>query len=223
MQDYYTRKLAAERLRLCYEIAPSRVKRYLEAEVNFVLHKMQANDRVLELGCGYGRVLSSLAPKAKLVIGIDTAFDSLILAKQMLRTASNVKLIQATAADTGFKDGQFEAVVCIQNGISAFKVSPLKLLREAVRVTCTGGTVLFSSYAEAFWPHRLQWFQIQAERGLIGEIDHDATGDGVIVCKDGFRASTFRPEQFAQLAAVLDMEPNMTEVDDSSLFCELQL
>ena len=39
MPGYYTEKLAAERLRACYDLAPSRTKTYLEAEIDFVLAK----------------------------------------------------------------------------------------------------------------------------------------------------------------------------------------
>jgi len=77
MDRYYSEKLSANRLRLCYEVAPSRVKRYLEAEIAFVLDKMKPASLVLELGCGYGRVLQKLAAKARMAVGIDTLHHSL--------------------------------------------------------------------------------------------------------------------------------------------------
>ncbi len=52
---YYSTHLAAERLRRCYEIAPTRVRRYLRAEIDFVLSRSGPAADVLELGCGYGR------------------------------------------------------------------------------------------------------------------------------------------------------------------------
>jgi 2-polyprenyl-6-hydroxyphenyl methylase/3-demethylubiquinone-9 3-methyltransferase len=78
-----------------------------------------------------------------------------------------------------------------------------------------------SSYAERFWSDRLEWFEAQAAAGLIGPIDHAATRDGVIMCKDGFKATTMRPRDFAELAARLDLDAAITEVDESSLFCEI--
>ena len=83
--------------------------------------------------------------------------------------------------------------------------------------------VLFSSYSHRFWVERLKWFEIQAKEGLIGEIDYHATGNGVIVCKDGFRATTVDAGRFRSLAAALGLVPNIIEVDGSSLFCELAL
>jgi 2-polyprenyl-6-hydroxyphenyl methylase/3-demethylubiquinone-9 3-methyltransferase len=214
MSDYYSEKLSAERLQKVYEVAPPRVKQYLEAEIKFVLDHIKPSDRVLELGCGYGRVLGRLAQKASCTIGIDTSFSSLLLTD---RKQTPVALMDAT--NTGFCDDVFDVVVCTQNGISAFHVDQRRLIKEALRVTRSDGTVLFSSYSEKFWDARLEWFELQAQHGLLGEIDYEATGDGVIVCKDGFRATTVIPDQFIELTSVLDITPMIEEVDGSSIFC----
>jgi 2-polyprenyl-6-hydroxyphenyl methylase/3-demethylubiquinone-9 3-methyltransferase len=221
MHGYYSQKLSAERLRLCYEVAPPRVQRYLEAEIEFVLERTEPPALVLELGCGYGRVLQRLVAKAKTVVGIDSSHESLRLAREMMRGVPSCHLFEMDAVELGFRDRQFDLVVCIQNGISAFRVDPGRLIEEAVRVTRAGKRVLFSSYSEHFWEDRLHWFRIQSKYGLIGEIDEDATGGGVIVCKDGFRASTVGPDDFISLISDLDIVPEITEVNGSSIFCEI--
>ena len=53
-----------------------------------------------------------------------------------------------------FRDGGFDVVVCIQNGISAFHVDRRLLIERAVRLARQGGQVLFSTYSERFWPDR---------------------------------------------------------------------
>jgi 2-polyprenyl-6-hydroxyphenyl methylase/3-demethylubiquinone-9 3-methyltransferase len=221
MPGYYDDKLSAERLLRCYEIAPPRVKQYLEAEVEHVLQKIRRGDLVLELGCGYGRVLRRLASKAGSAIGIDTSFASLRLAQDMLHDLSNCQLISMNALHLAFSDWTFDLVACIQNGISAFHVDQKELIREAIRVAKPGGVVLFSSYSDKFWNDRLQWFRLQSEAGLLGELDPEKTGDGVIVCKNGFTGTTVRPEQFLSLTAGLNVDVELVEVDESSLFCEI--
>ena len=79
---YYEEKLSALRLKQCYEIAPRRVQQYLEAEINHVLDRTRPEDHLLELGCGYGRVLPPLAEKAGFVIGIDTSHPNLLLGQE---------------------------------------------------------------------------------------------------------------------------------------------
>ena len=222
MGRYYSQKISGERQRLCYEIAPPRVKHYLEAEIEFLLDKIKPPDLVLELGCGYGRVLCRLLSKVNTVVGIDTSFTSISLARNDLCKNPHCDLFVMDAIELGFRDRQFDMVACIQNGISAFGVDQRKLIEEALRVTQSGGKVLFSSYSERFWEDRLDWFRLQSQKKLIGKIDDEATGYGVIVCKDGFKASTVGPDDFIKLTSDLDIDPVITEVDNSSVFYELR-
>ena len=217
-KKYYDEKLTANKLKRCYEIAPLRIQQYLEAEVNHVLQKINPGDFVLELGCGYGRILPSLAQKTDLVIGIDTSLQSLTRAKEMTQCIQNCYLMGMDAVQLAFANQTFDVVVCIQNGISAFHVNKTDLIRESIRVTKPGGTVLFSSYSDKFWSHRLHWFQLQSDARLIGEIDSEKTRDGIIICKDGFTATTINKEQFRALTRRFHVKTNIIEVDESSLF-----
>ncbi|MCK4359095.1 MAG: class I SAM-dependent methyltransferase [Candidatus Cloacimonetes bacterium] len=223
MRNYYSKKLSSSNLQKCYEIAPLQVKKYLEAEIVFVLKHINSEDKVLELGCGYGRVLQRLVEKAKKVIGIDTSRESLQFARKMIMYNNSLELFEMNAIDIYFEDGDFDVVICIQNGISAFHVDKEKLIKEAVRVTRSGGKVLFSSYSEKFWEDRLEWFQLQAEHDLIGEIDYEKTGNGVIVCKDGFRATTVSTDEFLYLTKNMNVNTKIIEVDNFSIFCLLKV
>ncbi|MCX6833914.1 MAG: class I SAM-dependent methyltransferase [candidate division Zixibacteria bacterium] len=221
--DYYDKKLGAKKLRRVYEIAPPRVKQYLEAEVRHVLSLVRPGGIVLELGCGYGRVLKQLALQAGELYGVDTSVASLVLARSVLSEYENVFLAQMNAAHLAFRDHCFDLVVCIQNGISAFHVDQRQLIQESMRVTKPGGLILFSSYSHKFWDHRLHWFELQVQHGLLGEIDYEKTGHGVMVCKDGFTATTVEEHRFMELCQDLSTQVNVVEVDDSSLFCEIRL
>lgn len=221
MENYYTKSLNSNSLRKCYEIAPIRVKQYLEAEIDFVLSKINKNTTVLDLGCGYGRVTKRLLDKAKKVTGIDISKDNIDLAKQLYSDRNKCEFYIMNALNLDFENKSFDLVICIQNGISAIKVSPEELVKEAIRVTKKGGVVLFSSYSEKIWEDRLNWFEIQAKQGLIGEIDYKATKNGNIVCKDGFTATTFTEEDFDKLTSNFNVNTRIYEVDNSSLFCEM--
>jgi 2-polyprenyl-6-hydroxyphenyl methylase/3-demethylubiquinone-9 3-methyltransferase len=215
----YLEKLSAEKLKRCYEIAPPRVQQYLRAETEFVLKNIRPGDVVLDLGCGYGRTMRTFAHKAGFVVGIDISCSSLLLGQSYLRLTRNRLLLEMDAAKLAFFEGTFDAVVCIQNGISAFHRDPCRLFQESVRVAKPSGVVLFSTYSEKFWDHRLEWFRKQAEEGLLGEIVEERTGNGVIVCRDGFQASTCTGKQFRDWAAQLPVSFEIIEVDQSSLFC----
>jgi 2-polyprenyl-6-hydroxyphenyl methylase/3-demethylubiquinone-9 3-methyltransferase len=175
----------------------------------------------VELGCGYGRVIRELERKASYVLGIDTCRESLMLAKRLLGMNPKCGLAQMDATNLALRDGEFDLVVCVQNGIAAFAVDQERLVGEAIRVLSRGGKALFSSYSDRFWDDRLAWFDIQAEHGLIGEIDRRATHDGVIVTRDGFRAGTVSSDAFRILSLKYGITPRIVEVDGSSVFCEM--
>lgn len=221
MSGYYAEKLSGRRLKLCYELATPRVRQYLEAEIRHVLSRVRPTDMVLELGCGYGRVALRLAEVVQRVVGIDTVGESLEVARELASLNSRCEFLNMDALDLQFAAGKFDAVICVQNGICAFGVNQEALLKEALRVTRSRGIVLFSTYSDRFWRHRLAWFQAQAEADLIGPIDHAASGDGVIVCKDGFRAGRLTPEDWRLLCSGVGCDPETTEVDESSVFCEI--
>ena len=220
--DLYRETLSGSRLKACYDLAPIRVRRYLEAEVDHVLSRIGPDDRVLDLGCGYGRTVLKFARKARLVVGIDTSMASLRFGWPSLRNLGNISLMQMDASRLSFTDGSFSITACIQNGISVFRTDPRLLIRESLRATRAGGRVLFSTYSPKFWEHRLDWFQKQADAGLIGEIDFERTGDDVIVCKDGFRAGILSPEQWTALISDFNVPSTTVEVDGSSLFFEIE-
>lgn len=222
MSSYYSEKLAGERLQRCYQLAPPPVQRYLASEIEQVRQWIGPDSCVLELGCGYGRVIREIASAAKLVVGIDLSLPNLAMARHYLEGQGNVVLALMNAVKPAIPEAAFDLVCCIQNGISAFQVDQRCLLATAVRATAPGGVALFSSYAEAFWEQRLHWFRIQAAHGLIGEIDEAATGNGVIVCRDGFRATTVSPERMAELAHGLGVRSRIETVVGASVICTIE-
>jgi ubiquinone/menaquinone biosynthesis C-methylase UbiE len=222
MPDYYAHNLFGKNLKKCYDIAPPRVAQYLQAEITYVIEQVAGSNRVLELGCGYGRVLTQVSPHVNELIGIDTSVKTLQFAKEYLKV-SNYVCIAMDASQLGIASHTFDAVFCIQNGISAFKVDSKQLVQEAIRVTRKGGVILFSTYSPQFWKHRLHWFRLQSEAGLIGEIDESKTKDGKIVCKDGFRATYITADQFTKLFDTYNTRVSITEVDESSVFCVVKV
>jgi SAM-dependent methyltransferase len=220
MESYYARKLSAERLALCYKVAPPRVVQYLNAEIEYSQHLINSGDRVLELGCGYGRVLKEIARTGCTIIGIDISLESLVWGK------INGYCFPAVVMDSsllGFQEDTFDCVLCIQNGLSAFKTEPSAIIAETLRVVKPGGIAVFSSYSDNFWTDRLEWFRIQSRFGLVGEIDEEKTCDGRIVCKDGFVATTIRPADLLSITKKLGVNVIIKEVDRSSIFFIIQV
>ena len=102
MTNYYSKSLHSNRLKKCYDVAPERVKQFLEAEIDFVLDKTMVDAIVLDLGCGYGRVTTRLAAKANAVVGIDISGENLRLAGKMAGNSRESPILKGNQQETMF-------------------------------------------------------------------------------------------------------------------------
>ncbi|MFA0889091.1 MAG: class I SAM-dependent methyltransferase [Synergistales bacterium] len=220
-KNYYADSLNSANLFQVYETGIERVRRYLDEEIEFVRKNLHGRERILELGAGYGRIMKKLAPHAGSIVGIDISEDSIAFGKEYLKNTPNCSLLTMDGHRIEFSD-EFDVVICLQNGLSAMKGNPLNLVRRSMAALTPGGKAYFSSYSRRFWEVRLAWFLEQASRGLLGEIDMEKTGDGKIVCRDGFTATTFSASDLAELGEKIGCAYHIEEVDESSLFLVLE-
>lgn len=216
-ENYYAQNLNAQKLYQVYQTRYARVRQYFESEISFVKNYLRGTEHVLELGAGYGRIVKELAPSCKSIVGIDISKDNVELGKEYLSDTPNAQLMVMDAHNLQFGE-LFDVVLCLQNGLSAMKVEPVEFIKKVSDLLPHKGKAFFSSYSTKFWDHRLLWFQEQSEKGLLGEIDMEKTKDGVIVCKDGFRATTHSPEDMDWFGKTSGLAYEVTEVDESSIF-----
>lgn len=221
MGNYYAEGLNSAKLFRVYDTKLERVRRYLREEISFVRRELEGNEKILELGCGYGRIMRELAPYADFIVGIDISTNSVRFGEEFLKDLPNCEIRVMDAHDLSFGP-VFDVVLCLQNGISAIKGEADHLVAQSLRVLVPGGKAYFSTYSASFWDHRLAWFREQADKGLIGQIDEEKTRNGNIVCKDGFTATTFSPEDLEILAQRTGCRYGMEEIDASSLFLILE-
>ena len=214
--NYYDSKLNAQKLFMVYETKIPRVEQYLNAEIDYVRRSLKGTENVLELGAGYGRIVKELAPSCISILGIDISEDNVKFGNEYLKNTSNAKMMVMDVHNLTIKDS-FDVILCLQNGLSAMKIT-FDTVKNIMNLVSSGGKIFFSSYSEKFWDVRLQWFQEQASKGLLGEIDIEKTKNGIIVCKDGFEATTASPEYFKEIGESLGYPFEIKEIDESSLF-----
>ena len=104
----------------------------------------RAEGRVLEVACGAGLALGSLADGADRAIGLDGAERPLHVADRRLGARANVGLCAGDAASLPFRDGSFDAIWCIGalHPMPAWRVA----IAEIGRVLRPGGTLRFLVY-----------------------------------------------------------------------------
>ena len=217
---YYSQNLNAKRLYEVYQTRYPEVKAYLKSEISFVRSGLCSTDHVLELGAGYGRIMKELASSCKSIYGIDISQDNVTFGQEYLQEVPNAKLIAMDAhkIEPEAFEVPLQSVLCLQNALSSMKVEPFSYVHKMMTLLSPGGRAWISTYNPKFWPHRLAWFQEQAEKGLLGEIDTELTKDGTIACKDGFESLSHSPEQLAEIGKASSYPFDVQEVDGSSVF-----
>lgn len=216
--NYYTNSLNAQRLWQVYDTAIPRISEYLQRETAFVRDRLKKTDAVLEIAAGYGRIMKELAPFVGSITGIEISGGNVHFGGGYLKNIANTELLVMDAHNIDY-DSCFDAVLCLQNGLSAIRADvPEAFAAKVIRALKIGGKAYFSTYHPNFWEQRIEWFQEQASKGLIGELDMEKTKNGVIICKDGFRATTHSITDLEKIGRSTNCGWQIFEVDDSSIF-----
>lgn len=104
---------------------------------------LQSNDRVLDLGCGTGRLGSLLSDRSR-VVGVDVSLPMLKRAQWAVQPP--MSLVQGSAFRLPFADGQFWAVV---SGFVLRNLFDLEgAFSEVQRVVRPGGSIAFFDATE---------------------------------------------------------------------------
>jgi len=103
---------------------------------------------ILEAGCGEGLFLlkaASLKPQVR-IFGVDTDLDKLFYARSKFeeKKLRNIRLCYSDAAHIPFKEGLFDAVVCINTFLNMDSIDTVEqVLSEMSRVCKRDGVVIF--------------------------------------------------------------------------------
>ncbi len=94
---------------------PKEVQEYLDNEIEFINTHLVKGKSILEIGCGFGRLLEILSKNSKKVTGIDYSKNLLRIARERLKDKKNIELHHMNAKKLDFKDNSFDYVVCLDN------------------------------------------------------------------------------------------------------------
>jgi ubiquinone/menaquinone biosynthesis C-methylase UbiE len=116
--------------------------------------KPQRENRLLEAGCGTGRMTRTLAGHAREVVAIDFSFESLRQNARKLKNASvkNVHLVQADLCNLPFRTEAFpQALSCQVLEHVPDHPARERAVRELSRVLAGGSTLVLSAYQHSLF------------------------------------------------------------------------
>lgn len=108
------------------------------------------DDRVVDLGCGWGTFEWVLGGKVREIVGVDFSARSVEICNQRLAEEGTpgVSFVQADAGDTGLAAGSFDLVICADLFEHLYPADSARVAQEAYRLLRPGGR--FSVWT----PHR---------------------------------------------------------------------
>lgn len=121
-----------------------------ETDARFVDEEVPAGARVLDLGCGTGRIALGLAARGCRVTGVDLSSAMLRqTAKRLDRAGYDAQLVRADICRLDvLEDGSFDAAVCMFSTFGILKGRRLRLraLAEWRRVLAPGGVLVLHAH-----------------------------------------------------------------------------
>lgn len=134
--------------RMINDKAPELIQEFLDGEIRFITKHIKPYSSILEIGCGYGRLLRILAKNSKNVIGIDFSKKMIESSRENLKNLKNVDVILMNADNLSFKDNSFDYVVCLDASFGNMPKIEQKSLNEMKRVCKKDGEIIISVFSE---------------------------------------------------------------------------
>jgi ubiquinone/menaquinone biosynthesis C-methylase UbiE len=144
----------------------SRFQRYRVRKV-LGIHEPGPEDRVLDLGCGWGTFSLALAPRVREVVGVDFSARSVELCERRARDlgVTNTSFLRADAGDTGLPDRSFDVVLAADLFEHLYPEDSERVTAEAFRLLRAGGRFV------VWTPHRGHFLEILKNRNILLRAD----------------------------------------------------
>lgn len=137
-------------------------QRYRVAKV-LEIYEPGRDERVVDLGCGWGTFCFALAPRVRCVVGVDFSEKSIEICNRRLResTLTNVAFRCADAGDTSLEGGAYDVVIAADLFEHLYPEDSDRVMAEAHRLLRKGGR--FSIWT----PHRGHVLEVLKNRDIL--------------------------------------------------------
>lgn len=134
-------------------------RKYLDKEKKFVLQGLSPSDKILDVGCGIGRLIPEIAPRVTLYIGIDNDQSYVKKANETAMTHPNasVMLLDAHKLQRKFRKNEFDKAIITWNTLGCVK-NDKKVLEGLSKVV--KNQIIFSVVAKGSLKDRVKYYRM---------------------------------------------------------------
>jgi cyclopropane fatty-acyl-phospholipid synthase-like methyltransferase len=144
----------------------SRFQRYRVQKV-LEIYRPGPDERVVDMGCGWGTFSFALAPNVREVVGVDFSERSVAICEKRLATYPhpNLRFLCADAGATGLEGGAWDLVLAADLFEHLYPDDSRRVVREAHRLLKPGGRF-------AVWtPHRGHALEVLKNNNIVLKAD----------------------------------------------------
>jgi len=136
------------------------IKEYVLLEEKQILAYIKSPDVILNVGCGYGRILNLLKNKCIKIIGIDISEDCIKKCKEKFENLRNTSVSKIDISNTNFESNYFDKIILDFNFLGNISKSQReKSLEEIRRILKPKGKILGSVYSEKSLEQQLRLYE----------------------------------------------------------------
>ena len=189
----------------------SMLSEYQQAELDYMRTRVeQPRGKVfVDVGAGYGRVLSELSRVSRSVIAVEIAEEMLGELRRRAEDLPNVHVAQGDANHLvdllKSQDLEKPVIICLQNSLGTWKGDPRKVLEEMKRIVQErGGEIVLSLFCqEGLRDQGVPMYRELAE--LVGEPDLKSTDfdKGIFRSKSGYQSQWWSKQQRQEIVSLL--------------------
>ena len=216
--DFFARIEQAEFISRVYAETPLVIQKFFRQESGMLQKSLAGARRVLEVGCGFGRVLEWVPAEVNYA-GIDISRHYVEEAKSRNPRGD---WICGDATSLPFQGGRFDAVFCVQNTLGNMEGIEEKVLSEMRRVCRPRGKVILSVYSEDSFETRRLWYDRLVDIGIFRRVWLDPVRPRVARSDTGWSSRCFdRAEVSRYFEGVSSLD--ITKLDSFLYFCIAKL
>ncbi|MDP1884475.1 MAG: class I SAM-dependent methyltransferase [Candidatus Moranbacteria bacterium] len=127
---------------------PTILQKFFTGDIDFIKNKLTRNQNILEVGCGFGRLLYPLSTVSKNVTGIDFSKNQIQKTANNTKQSKNITVRLMRAEKMNFKNNCFDQSICLNNSLGNMPGIEKQVIQEMKRITKAGGKIIVRVFAD---------------------------------------------------------------------------